>query len=142
MAKVPITVMGFRCDRCAHEWIPRGGVDGEPMVCPKCHSPWWNRPPKGTAMTYDVFKQKIASVLRDADKPLTWTEVRTAARLPQLFPNNQWVDRLEKDIRLIRRRESDGTIHWEISKGAESATTAETTHKFHARPRGKESVVE
>jgi hypothetical protein len=42
-------------------------------------------------MTYDVFKQKIASVLTDADKPLTWTEIRTAARLPQLFPNNQWV---------------------------------------------------
>ena len=69
-------------------------------------------------MAYDEFKQKIAHVLNDVDKPLAWTEIRTAARLPQLFPNNQWVHRLEKDIRLIRRREGDGTIHWEISKGA------------------------
>jgi hypothetical protein len=93
-------------------------------------------------MTYDEFKQKIASVLNDVDKPLAWTEIRTAAGLPQLFPNNQWVHRLEKDIRLIRRREGDGTIHWEISKGAESTTTAKATHKVQARPRRKQSVVE
>ena len=23
MARVPITVMGYRCERCAHEWIPK-----------------------------------------------------------------------------------------------------------------------
>jgi hypothetical protein len=140
MARVPITVMGFQCDRCGHEWIPRGGVDDEPTVCPKCHSPWWNQPPKKAAMTYNVFKQKISFVVTDADKPLTWTEIRTAARLPQLFPNNQWVQRLEKDIRLIRRREGDGTIHWEISKdaaSAESAKTADATHKARARPSRK-----
>jgi hypothetical protein len=147
MARVPITVMGFRCDRCTHEWIPRGGVDDEPMVCPKCHSPWWNRPPKKAAMTYDEFKQKIAFVLNDVDKALTWTEIRTTARLPQLFPNNQWVHRLEKDIRLIRRREGDGTIHWEISKGApsasaESTATAEATRKTRTRSSRKQSIVE
>ena len=31
MARVPITVMGFRCDRCAHEWIPRPGAVEEAM---------------------------------------------------------------------------------------------------------------
>jgi len=96
-------------------------------------------------MAYDEFKQKIAHVLNDVDKPLTWTEIRTAARLPQLFPNNQWVHRLEKDIRLIRRREGDGTIHWEISKGATSAertATAEATRKVRARSSRKQGIVE
>ena len=23
MPRVPITVMGYRCERCSHEWIPR-----------------------------------------------------------------------------------------------------------------------
>ena len=43
MAKVPITVMGFRCERCGHEWVPRD-FDSEPRVCPKCKSPYWDTP--------------------------------------------------------------------------------------------------
>jgi hypothetical protein len=115
MARVPITVMGFRCERCSHEWIPRGGLEDEPRICPKCKSPYWSRPRKAM-MTYDDFKGKIVSVLTAANKPLTWTEIRTAATLPQAFPNNQWVHRMEKDIGLIRRRESDGTIHWQLKE--------------------------
>ena len=42
MARVQITVWGFRCERCNHEWAPRGQV--EPRVCPRCKSPYWNRP--------------------------------------------------------------------------------------------------
>ena len=26
VAKVPITMMGYRCERCEHEWIPRGSA--------------------------------------------------------------------------------------------------------------------
>jgi hypothetical protein len=113
VARVPITVMGFRCDRCGHEWIPRR-MEDEPRVCPnpKCHSPWWNQPSKKARMSYEDFKTKIVSALIPAGKPLTWTEIRTVAGLPQLFPNNQWVHQLEKDVGLIRRRESDGIIHW------------------------------
>jgi predicted Zn-ribbon and HTH transcriptional regulator len=40
MAKVQL--WGFRCERCEHEWLPRG--DKEPRVCPKCKSPYWDRP--------------------------------------------------------------------------------------------------
>lgn len=43
MAKVAITMMGYRCERCGHEWVPRDG-DQEPRVCPKCKSPYWNVP--------------------------------------------------------------------------------------------------
>jgi predicted Zn-ribbon and HTH transcriptional regulator len=112
MARVPITVMGFRCDRCGHEWMPRGGTDEEPRVCPSCHSALWNQPEKKPRMSYEAFRDKIAATLREAGKPLTWTEVRTRADLPQAFPNNQWVHRMETDIGLWRRRESDGIIHW------------------------------
>jgi hypothetical protein len=43
MAKVQL--WGYRCERCAHEWLPRQ-KDEEPRVCPKCKSPYWNRPRK------------------------------------------------------------------------------------------------
>lgn len=117
MARVPITVMGYRCERCSHEWIPRVDVDDEPRVCPKCRSAWWNKPKK-SVMAYDAFKAIVERTLRSAVVPLTWTEVRTRAGLPQLFPNNQWVHRLEKDIGLRRRREPNGVIHWELSDSA------------------------
>jgi DNA-directed RNA polymerase subunit RPC12/RpoP len=55
MGLVKLTMWGYRCLRCAHEWVPRDveqTVDGkkpsepddEPRVCPKCKSPYWNRP--------------------------------------------------------------------------------------------------
>lgn len=112
MAKVPITVMGYRCERCGHEWIPRD-FKREPSVCPKCKSPYWNRP-KGDMMTYENFRDKIGKVLRDAGGSLTWTEVRTRANLPQKFPNNKWVHRMENDIGLERKRDEHGIIHWSV----------------------------
>ena len=45
MARVPITVMGCRCERCDYEWIPRD-LAVEPEACPKCKSPYWNKPRK------------------------------------------------------------------------------------------------
>lgn len=38
-----IAVMGYRCERCEHEWVPRMR-DRAPMVCPTCKSPYWDRP--------------------------------------------------------------------------------------------------
>jgi len=114
MARVPITVMGYRCDRCEHEWVPRGGSNEEPRVCPSCHSALWNQPEKKPRMSYEAFRDKIVATLRQAGAPLTWTEVRTRANLPQAFPNNQWVHRMESDVGLVRRRESSGMIHWLI----------------------------
>jgi hypothetical protein len=65
-------------------------------------------------MTYDDFKDKIKETIVSAKQPLTWTQVRTIAKLPQLFPNNQWVRRMEKDIGLVRKKDSHGNIHWSI----------------------------
>ena len=41
MAKVKLN--GYRCDRCEHEWLPRDKTR-DPMICPKCKSPYWNTP--------------------------------------------------------------------------------------------------
>jgi hypothetical protein len=60
MARVQITVMGFKCERCSHEWVPRNESNGEPRVCPKCHSPWWDKPAKPTA---DITEAEIADVV-------------------------------------------------------------------------------
>lgn len=114
VARVPITVMGCRCERCDYEWIPRD-LQVEPEACPKCKSPYWNRPRKEGPMTsYEEFKGSIEKTLRDAAKPLTWTEIRTIARLPQKFPNNGWVRQMEKDIRLERTKDANGIIKWNL----------------------------
>ncbi len=43
MAKVKLD--GYRCERCGHEWVPRN-KDEYPNVCPKCKSPYWDKPRK------------------------------------------------------------------------------------------------
>jgi predicted Zn-ribbon and HTH transcriptional regulator len=43
MPVVEIKVKGFRCERCGHEWVPND-INIEPKVCPKCKSPYWNKP--------------------------------------------------------------------------------------------------
>ncbi len=113
MGRVPITVMGYRCERCGHEWFPRIEKQ-EPRVCPKCKSPYWNSPKKQVPMPYEEFCDKIKTVLKSSSTPLTWTEVRTKAKLPQKWPNNQWVHRMEKDIGLIREKDKNGIIQWNI----------------------------
>ena len=38
-----VNVTFYVCSRCGHEWISRkpGNL---PATCPKCRSPYWNRP--------------------------------------------------------------------------------------------------
>lgn len=40
-----INIKGFMCYRCTHKWAPRNPKQ-EPRVCPKCKSPYWDRPKK------------------------------------------------------------------------------------------------
>ena len=39
-----ITIEGYQCERCDHPWVPRTKIDEEPIICPKCKSPYWNKP--------------------------------------------------------------------------------------------------
>jgi hypothetical protein len=65
-------------------------------------------------MAYEEFRNKIEQELRKAQGPLTWTEIRTRAQLPQKFPNNRWTHQLENDIGLERKRDIHGVIHWQL----------------------------
>lgn len=39
-----IMLQGYSCDRCGHEWAPRVKITDDPTICPKCKSPYWNKP--------------------------------------------------------------------------------------------------
>lgn len=64
-------------------------------------------------LTYEDFRQKIRETLLGS-VALTWTEIRTVAKLPQAFPNNRWVHRMETDIGLKRVKDSHGIIKWSL----------------------------
>ncbi len=49
-----IKIEGYFCERCNHKWIPRGNE--EPRVCPKCKSPYWNRPKKNKIKKFEKKK--------------------------------------------------------------------------------------
>ena len=44
-----IIICTCQLERCKHQWASRRKVGGEPekpIVCPKCHSPYWYITPK------------------------------------------------------------------------------------------------
>jgi len=65
-------------------------------------------------LTYEIFRDKIEQTLKQSG-PITWTEIRTLANLPEKFPNNRWVHRLERDIGLKRNKDVHGIIKWTLS---------------------------
>lgn len=38
-----ILIIGNKCFRCGHEWIS-SDKEQIPKVCPRCKSPYWDRP--------------------------------------------------------------------------------------------------
>ena len=51
-----VQVDGFQCTRCGHVWVPRD-ISDPPAVCPKCKSPYWDRP-RQNAIASEVVSQK------------------------------------------------------------------------------------
>ena len=45
MGEIIIKTKGYKCERCGHEWAPRNKEE-KPLICPKCKSPYWNKPKK------------------------------------------------------------------------------------------------
>ena len=46
MADIEITIKGYKCERCEHEWFSRSKTKKVPILCPKCKSAYWNIPRK------------------------------------------------------------------------------------------------
>ena len=42
---VNVLIVGHRCYRCHHSWVPRD-ISEIPEICPKCKSPYWQTPKK------------------------------------------------------------------------------------------------
>ena len=60
-----VMLEGFECSRCGHRWFPRENTE-EPCTCPKCKSPYWNRPRKGEIPIGERIKTKwTANQLKD-----------------------------------------------------------------------------
>jgi hypothetical protein len=57
VAKVKLEVWGYRCERCGHEWIPRD--KDVPRICPKCKSPYWDRPRKADNPVIPVLRSIV-----------------------------------------------------------------------------------
>jgi len=64
---------------------------------------------------YEKFRDPIERILRQAKKPLTWTEIKEKAGFEQKVPNNKWVKWMEEDIGLVRERTKDRKILWRLS---------------------------
>ena len=39
-----VMLEGYKCERCGHTWIPRSKIEEAPTICPKCKSPYWDKP--------------------------------------------------------------------------------------------------
>lgn len=52
---------GYKCDRCNHEWVARIKIAEDPTICPKCKSPYWNKPRRIDLANKDTTTNKIAS---------------------------------------------------------------------------------
>ena len=63
---------------------------------------------------YEMFRDLIERVLKQAKKPLTWTEIRIRAGFEQTVPFPKWVKWMEEDIGLIREKTKDGKTLWRL----------------------------
>ena len=53
-----IKLDGYKCDRCGHIWLPRVyGETADPVICPKCKSPYWNRPRESSKIPHKESKK-------------------------------------------------------------------------------------
>jgi predicted Zn-ribbon and HTH transcriptional regulator len=55
-----VMLEGFECERCGHKWVPRAATEDIPTICPKCKSPYWNKPRKTNTVDQarEAMKQK------------------------------------------------------------------------------------
>jgi len=55
----PPTLSPHLCNRCGHVWLPR--TFGDPKRCPKCKSPYWNRPRRDRVTEKSQEEQEVTA---------------------------------------------------------------------------------
>jgi predicted Zn-ribbon and HTH transcriptional regulator len=54
-----VMLEGYKCERCGHTWIPRSTTMGDPTICPRCKSPYWNKP-RRNAPVAEIERIRVA----------------------------------------------------------------------------------
>jgi DNA-directed RNA polymerase subunit RPC12/RpoP len=60
-----VMLEGYRCERCSHQWLPRSTTEGDPTICPKCKSPYWNKPRINNKVNNPKVKQPKVEVRKN-----------------------------------------------------------------------------
>lgn len=63
---------------------------------------------------YERFRACIERILKQAEEPLMWAEIKERAGFKQKVPNNRWVRWMEEDIGLIREKTKEGETVWRL----------------------------
>jgi len=50
-----VKVDAWRCSRCSHTWVSKAATV-RPVTCPRCKSPYWNKPRLRPKPTNDAKK--------------------------------------------------------------------------------------
>jgi hypothetical protein len=61
-----VMLEGFECERCGHKWVKRSATEGDPVICPKCKSPYWNRPRQADRVIERGVKKEVVK----GDRPV------------------------------------------------------------------------
>jgi DNA-directed RNA polymerase subunit RPC12/RpoP len=62
-----VMLEGYQCIRCGHTWLPRSKVEELPTICPKCKSPYWNKPRKTDPVEQARHAMKLRRKRRDEE---------------------------------------------------------------------------
>ncbi len=65
--------------------------------------------------SYEEFKTKIFELLNTRTSGFGWQEIKSKLSLEQAVPNNRWVNKLEIEIGLRRKKENN-IIYWYLDK--------------------------
>ena len=59
-----VTLEGYKCERCGHIWVPRSTTEGDPIICPRCKSPYWNKPRRMEGKKQEVVIKEKRKTLK------------------------------------------------------------------------------
>jgi NAD-dependent SIR2 family protein deacetylase len=90
-----VQIWGWQCERCDHEWLPRNR-ERKPKVCPKCKSPYWNKPRQQRGKTDNLPKDNIGRMIAN-DRFLDESEASQNLINPNISAENNDLPKQQKE---------------------------------------------